>query len=83
MVGVELQQYLNHKGCYSLPELDAKKVFFFKMERSRSNYQYFFISDLTEKMWLKSNKENISSATKYFSPLLASKIAVKFIYNEI
>lgn len=53
MVGVELQQYLNHKGCYSLPELDAKKVFFFKMERSRSNYQYFFISDLTEKNVIK------------------------------
>lgn len=34
-------------------------------------------------MWLKSNKENISSATKYFFPLLASKIPVKFIYNEI
>lgn len=60
MVGVEVQQYLKHKGCYNSHELDAKKVFFFKMERSRSNYQYYFISALTENAIKKQQRKHFN-----------------------
>lgn len=39
-VDVEFQQYLKHKGYDNLHEPDAGKLF--KMERSMSNYLFFY-----------------------------------------